>query len=160
MGALFPAAAPLASDAVAVVEVAMAAALVAGLLLVRRGRVRWHMYLQSSIILGNVPIVLVWMVPQYLTYVLPGLPAAIAQPYYLLPTLALAAGALAEGLGIYIILVATTDVIPERYRFRRYKLWMRTELGLWWALVVLGLAIYVVWYASPHAAAASTGSGW
>ena len=49
-------------------------------------------------------------------------------------------------LGVFIILVAGTNLIPERYRFRRYKLWMRTELALWWSVVALGLSTYVLWY--------------
>jgi len=129
----------------------MAAMLVGGMFLVRRGHVRLHRILQSSVILVNLPIVLAWMVPQYLANVLPDLPSELEEPYYLLPTIALAAGAAAELLGLYIILVAGTNWVPERYRFRRYKLWMRTEISLWCAVVALGLAIYVVWYVVPPA---------
>jgi uncharacterized membrane protein YozB (DUF420 family) len=155
VGSLFGTIAPAASDWIAVFEVGIAILLLAGMFVVRRGHVRLHKYIQSSMVLVNIPVVLAWMVPQYLRYVLPGLPGEIAEPYYLLPTIALFAGALAEGLGIYILLAAGTGLIPERYRFRRYKLWMRTELSLWWLVVVLGLLIYYVWY--PHAAPASSG---
>ena len=58
----------------------------------------------------------------------------------------LALGAAAEALGIYIVLVAGTNVVPERFRFRRYKLWMRTELLLWWSVLLLGITTYYVWY--------------
>lgn len=142
---------PLASTAVAVVEIAIAATLIAGMFLVRRGHVRLHKYLQASVVLVNIPIVLAWMVPQYLEYVLPDLPGELAQPYYFLPTIALIAGGVAEALGIYILLVAGTNWIPEKYRFRTYKRWMRTELCLWWAVVVLGLSIYLTWYVVPGA---------
>lgn len=143
------AAAPIVSDLVAGVEVGMAGVLIAGMFVVRRGWVRLHRALQSSVILLNLPIVLAWMVPQYLRLVVPGLPGELAEPYYLLPTIALVVGAIAEALGVYILLVAGTNWVPERYRFRRYKLWMRTELGLWCAVVALGLAIYLVWYVVP-----------
>lgn len=141
--------APAFADVVAIVEVAMACSLLAGMFVVRSGRIRTHMYLQASIVLVNLPLVLYWMVPQYVEYVLPGIPGEIFEPYYLLPTLGLVVGALAEGLGVYIILVAATHLLPERWRFRRYKRWMRTELALWWLVVVLGLSIYLVWYAFP-----------
>ena len=108
-----------------------------------------HRALQSSVILVNIPIVLVWMVPQFLEYVLPDLPSELFEPYYLLPTIALVVGAVAEALGIYIVLAAGTNWIPEKYRFRRYKVWMRTEISLWCAVVALGLAIYLVWYVLP-----------
>src|ERR1700691_6582778 len=126
MTSIFAAPAPAASDLVAVLEVGIAVLLLVGGLLVRRGHVRAHVIIQSSMVLVNIPIVLVWMVPQYLSYVLPALGSEIAEPSYLLPTIMLGAGAAAEVLGIYIMLVAGTNLVPERFRFRRYKLWMRT----------------------------------
>ena len=146
MTSLLGTSAPLFSDVAAFAEIALAVVLVVGMFMVRRGRIRLHMYLQSSAVLVNLPIVLTWMVPRYLAYVLPVIPGDLTNPFYLLPTVMLIAGAVAEGLGIYIILVAGTRWIPERFRFRRYKLWMRLELSLWWSIVVLGLSTYLVWY--------------
>jgi uncharacterized membrane protein YozB (DUF420 family) len=146
MTSIFAASAPAASDLVAVLEVGIAVLLLVGGLLVRRGHVRAHVIIQSSMVLVNIPIVLVWMVPQYLSYVLPALGSEIAEPSYLLPTIMLGAGAAAEVLGIYIMLVAGTNLVPERFRFRRYKLWMRTELLLWWSVIVFGLLTYYFWY--------------
>lgn len=143
--------APIAADLVAFVEIAMAVVLVLGAFVVRTGRVRLHRLLQSSVIFVNIPIVLAWMIPHYLTSVLPDLPGELGEPYYLVPTLMLALGAIAEGLGITIVLVAGTNLVPERWRFRRYRLWMRTELVLWWAVVVLGLSTYLVWYSGGAA---------
>ena len=152
MTGLLGTSAPLVSDLVALVEVAMAVLLLAGAFVVRTGRVRFHKYLQSAIVLVNLPIVLVWMVPRFVADILPGLPGEIAEPYYLVPTLMLVVGAAAQALGLYILLVAGTNLVPARLRFRRYKLWMRTELLLWWSVVGLGLATYFVWYASTVAA--------
>jgi len=39
-------------------------------------------------------------------------------------------GALAEVLGLYILLVTGTDLLPQRWRFQRWKLRMRIELIL------------------------------
>lgn len=142
MASLFPAGAPALADAVAVVEIVLAVMLLAGAFVVRSGRVRVHRYLQSAIILINIPIVLYWMVPEYLTYVAPRLIDHFARPEFFIPTVMLVAGSIAELLGIYIILVAGTTWLPERFRFRRYKLWMRTELVLWWCVVLAGLTTY------------------
>lgn len=117
--------------------------------LARAGHVRVHAWLQSSIVLVNIPVVLAWMVPSYLAYVLPGLPGGLDQAFYLVPTVMLAIGLAAELLGLYVILVAGTNVVPERWRFRSYKAWMRTVLGLWWAVLLLGLLTYYVWYVGP-----------
>lgn len=127
----------------------MAVALVVGMFVVRSGRVKWHMYLQSAIVLGNVPIVLVWMLPAYLQYVWPGIPGELGEPFYWVPTVMLALGILLESLGAYVILVAGTNLVPERFRFRRYKLWMRTVLVLWWVVLLSGLATYYVWFVTP-----------
>jgi uncharacterized membrane protein YozB (DUF420 family) len=141
--------APVFSDVVAIFEVAAGVALIIGMFLVRAGHVRLHAYLQSSIVLVNLPVVLVWMIPSYLHYVLPGVPAALHEPSYWVPTLMLVIGAAAEALGVYVLLVAGTNWIPERFRFRRYKLWMRMVLVLWWAVLLAGLLTYYVWYVSP-----------
>jgi type IV secretory pathway VirB2 component (pilin) len=143
---LFPAGAPLVSDVAAVVEVGMAVLLVVGAFVVRAGHVRLHQALQSSVILVNIPIVLYAMVPSYLTFVAPFVPGALGTPRILVPTLMLVAGGAAEALGVYIILVAGTNWIPARLRFRRYKLWMRTELILWWLVVLAGLTTYWLFY--------------
>jgi uncharacterized membrane protein YozB (DUF420 family) len=134
------------ADLVLVVELAMAAGLVLGMFLVRAGHVRFHAYLQSTIVLGNGPIVLVWMLPAYLQNVWPDIPGEIASPFYWVPTLMLVLGLAVEALGAYVILVAGTNLIPERFRFRRYKVWMRSVLVLWWAVLITGLATYYVWF--------------
>jgi hypothetical protein len=137
------------ATAVLAVEVAFAVALLLGKFVVRSGHVRAHAYLQSGIVLANLPLVAVWMLPAYLADVLPGLPGEIAEPFYLFPTLMLAAGAAVEALGVYVILVAGTNLVPERFRFRQYKQWMRAVLALWWAVFLSGLATYYVWFVMP-----------
>ena len=142
----FPANAPYLSDVVAVFEVAIAIALIVGMFVVRRGHIRAHSYLQASMVLVNIPVVILWMVPLYIMFVLPGVPRELSKPFYFVPTLMLFAGGVAEVLGIYIILVAATNFVPERFRFRNYKLWMRTELALWWSVVLLGLLTYYIFF--------------
>ncbi|MCI4317502.1 MAG: hypothetical protein L3J96_03100 [Thermoplasmata archaeon] len=141
--------APLESDLIVGFELVVASLLVLGMFLVRRGHVRAHMLVQSSMVFVNIPIVLTWMVPQFLSLALPGLPGELLGPTYFVPTVMLVLGATAEALGIYIVLVAGTNLVPERFRFRRYKLWMRTELLLWWSVLLLGLGTYYLWYVGP-----------
>jgi uncharacterized membrane protein YozB (DUF420 family) len=54
---------------------------------------------------------------------------------------------LAEILGLYIVLVAGTKILPETWRFKRWKLWMRIELTLWWVVLMMGAVTYLVSYA-------------
>jgi plastocyanin len=58
-------------------------------------------------------------------------------------------GTLAELLGLYIVLVAATNLLPESFRFKNYKLWMRTELALWWVVLLFGIGTYYYWYIRP-----------
>ncbi len=146
MSELLGTSAPLVSDLVVPFEIGIAVMLLVGMFVIRRGHVRAHMWIQSSMVLVNIPVVLLWMLPQYLAGGIPD-PDEVAELSYLAPTIMLVAGSIAEGLGIYILLVAGTNWLPERFRFRRYKLWMRTELTLWWSVILLGLSTYYLWYA-------------
>ncbi len=137
--------APFFANLFLLVELAIGVLLLVGMFLVRRGHIRAHMYIQSSMVLVNIPIVLLWMLPAYTANVLPDLDE-IAEAFYWVPTLMLIVGAAAELLGVYIILVAATDLVPIRWRFRRYKLWMRTERVLWWSGLLLGGATSSVWF--------------
>jgi len=47
-------------------------------------------------------------------------------------------------------MVAGTDMIPERWRFQRWKLWMRIEFVGWWIVWLAGLATYLNWYGAPR----------
>jgi uncharacterized membrane protein YozB (DUF420 family) len=147
MVSFFASGAPLTSDLVLVFEIAVGVVLILGMFLVRRGHVRAHMYIQSSMVLVNIPVVLLWMLPPYLEYVLPGIPQDLGQVATWVPTLMLVAGVIAEALGVYIILVAATSIVPPRFRFRNYKAVMRSELALWWVVLLTGVATYYVFFA-------------
>jgi hypothetical protein len=56
---------------------------------------------------------------------------------------------MAEFLGLYIVLVAGTNVLPAWLRFRNLKLWMRTEFVLWFVVVISGLGTYYAWHITP-----------
>src|SRR5271170_3529724 len=109
-----PAATEQFATAVLVTELAIAAMLVVGMVVVRFGHVRAHRAIQSLMVLLNIPIVLALMAPYYWDNVAPGVPGSLGHSFYLYPTLMLVTGAAAEALGVYIILVAGTNLVPER----------------------------------------------
>jgi hypothetical protein len=60
-----------------------------------------------------------------------------------------ALGIVAELLGLYILIVAGTDALPQWLRATYWKWWMPTEL-LPWAIVLLGgVWTYCAWYVAP-----------
>jgi Plastocyanin len=132
-----------------VVQLLMGLALVVGMLLARRKQFRAHKYCQTSVMLLNLLMIFLIMRPSFHKQVEPQLPDGLNEAYYLLPFVHATLGTIAEALGIYIVLVAATKIVPKKLRFKRYKPWMRTELALWWAVVVIGICTYYVWYIAP-----------
>ncbi len=132
------------------VQIAMGLALLAGMILARRKRFAAHAICQTSVMLLNLVMIALVMWPSYQP-VMPQLPAGLGDRYYGVATAHAALGAAAELLGLYIVLVAGTKLIPERLRFKRWKTWMRTELSLWWLVILAGMGTYYVWYIEPAA---------
>jgi uncharacterized membrane protein YozB (DUF420 family) len=142
-------AAPLGANVVLVLEIAMGAGLLLGARLARKGRFRQHAWCQSAIVLLNLAVVTMMMIPSFRVHVLPKVPAKLGKAYYALATTHGAFGAVTELAGLYIVLSAGTNVLPERLRISKYKAWMRSVLVLWWVVLLLGMATYTRWYV-PH----------
>jgi plastocyanin/uncharacterized membrane protein YozB (DUF420 family) len=138
-----------------VVQITMGLALLAGMFLARAKRFRAHKYCQSSVMLLNLLMIFLIMAPSFHQQVEPRIPDGLKEAYYLVPYIHAVIGTIAELLGLYIVMVAATRVLPKRLRFNRYKPWMRTELALWWIVVLIGIGAYYVWYIAPETKAAS-----
>jgi hypothetical protein len=99
------------------------------------------------VLLLNLIMIVFVMWPSFYGQVLPVLPKHLADHYYGAATAHGILGAIAEVLGLYIVLAVGTEILPHRVRIIRWKLWMRIELVLWWAVIVTGVLTYYVWYA-------------
>ena len=55
-------------------------------------------------------------------------------------------------MGLYIVIVAGTRVLPQWLRFKDWKRWMRAELMLWSIVVLTGVGTYYAWYIAPFRA--------
>jgi len=137
------------ADVNLVVQLLMAGALIAGVVLARRKRYRAHGICQTTVLLLNLSMIGLVMWPSFRRQVNPSLPKLLHKAYYAAPVIHGALGITAELLGLYIVLVAGTDVLPAWLRFRNWKLWMRTELVLWFVVVISGLWTYYAWYVAP-----------
>ena len=128
-------------------QLAMGAALIGGGLLARAKRYAAHGICQSAVLLLNLIMIAVVMWPSFYGQVLPVLPRHLADRYYGAATAHGILGAIAEMLGLYILLAAGTNILPSRLRISSLRLWMRIELVLWWVVIVTGVLTYYVWYA-------------
>ena len=133
-----------------IVQITMGIALLAGALLARSKRYSAHGACMASVVLLNLVMIGLVMWPSFHELVLPRIPARLARQYYAVATVHGVLGAATELFGLYILLVAGTEVVPERWRFRRWKPWMRVELASWWVVLLSGIGTYFVWYGVPH----------
>jgi uncharacterized membrane protein YozB (DUF420 family) len=132
-----------------VVQVAMGLALIAGYLLAKRKRFAAHGVCQTTVLLLNLGMIGLVMWPSFEQQVRPALPKGLHKWYYAAATIHALLGAAAELLGLYIVIVAGTRVLPQSMRFRNWKRWMRTELVLWSIVLLTGVGTYYTWYVAP-----------
>jgi uncharacterized membrane protein YozB (DUF420 family) len=141
--------ATFAADLNLMVQLLMGLALVAGVMLAKRKRYRAHGICQSTVLLLNLVMIALVMGPSFRRQVAPALPRGFHKHYFAAAAVHGFFGIAAELLGLYIVLVAGTNVVPPSLRFRNWKLWMRGEFILWAFVLLTGLATYCAWYIAP-----------
>jgi len=142
------------AGATLLVELGLAAALTAGMFLARARKYRAHGRLQSAVLLLNLAVIGVVMAQSFRRQVAAHVASGWHDAYYVLPMIHAGLGTAAELLGLYVLLVAGTNMLPKSWRFQNYRAWMRTTLALWWVVVVFGAGVYYAWYVQAGAAAA------
>lgn len=141
--------ATFAADVNLIVQLAMGGALIVGVILARRKRYRAHGTCQSTVLLLNLWMIGFEMWPSFRLQLAPHLPKVLHTRYYTVATIHAALGTAAELLGIYIVLMAGTELIPPSLRFTQWKLWMRIEMSLWLLALTWGIGTYYEWYVVP-----------
>ena len=134
------------ADVTLLLQIVMGASLIGGAFLARAKRYVMHGICQTTVLLLNLVIIALFMWPSFSLQVLPGLPKHFSRQHYFVAALHGALGGIAELLGLYILLVAGTNMVPKAWRFRRWKLWMRVELALWLFVLAIGIGTYLIWY--------------
>jgi plastocyanin/uncharacterized membrane protein YozB (DUF420 family) len=138
-----------------VLQLLMGLALLLGMWLARRKQFRAHAICQSSVMLFNLLLIASIMLPSFRLQTLPRLATSVHKADVFFAALHASLGTLAELLGLYVILVAGTKLLPASLRFKNYKPWMRTTLALWWLVILLGVGTYYFWYLRPTATTAT-----
>jgi uncharacterized membrane protein YozB (DUF420 family) len=141
--------ATFAADLNLVVQLVMGAALTAGVLLAKRKYYKAHGICQTTVLLLNLLMIGLVMWPTFRQQVKPTLPKVLHKWYFTAPTIHAVLGAAAELLGLYIVVVAGTSILPEWLRFKHWKRWMRAELALWFIVILTGIGTYYLWYVAP-----------
>jgi uncharacterized membrane protein YozB (DUF420 family) len=141
--------APFGADLNLVVQLTMGVALIAGALLAKQKHYTAHGICQTTVLLLNLLMIGSVMWPSFQQQVKPALTKVFHKWYYAVATIHAALGITVELLGLYIVIVAGTSVLPQWLRFKQWKLWMRTELVLWAIVLVSGVGMYCAWYVAP-----------
>jgi uncharacterized membrane protein YozB (DUF420 family) len=141
--------APFVADLNLVVQLIMGLALIAGVLLAKQKRYTAHGICQTTVLLLNLLMIGLVMWPSFQQQVKPALSKVLHKWYYEVATIHALLGIAAELLGLYIVIVAGTHLLPRQLRFKRWKLWMRAELVLWAIVLVSGVGTYCAWYVAP-----------
>lgn len=127
-------------------EVGMGLLLLLGWGLARRKNFKLHGICQSLVVILNLIVIGAYMWPVFRRSVLAGFHfEKLSSSFYYVSVTHAFIGALAELLGIYVLLVAGLRILPKALSFQRYKLWMRTALALWWLAILAGLATFSLW---------------
>lgn len=138
--------APLRADANLILQFVLGVALLAGAVLARMKKYAAHAICQTLVLLINAVAIVCVMWPSFQHSVFPRFPRRWLHAYYVWPAVHGALGAVAEVFGLYIALVAGTKLVPDKLKFRRWKFWMRFELGFWWLVLLSGVGTYLYWY--------------
>jgi uncharacterized membrane protein YozB (DUF420 family) len=128
-----------------VIQMALGVLLLVGVILARRSRYAAHGLCQATALVVAVVMTAIWMYPAYRdTYgpsiFAPGTRVTMAAAAHVVT------GTVALLLGVYVVLVAGTPLIPRALRFTNYRAWMRTLIIIWWLALVLGVLTY--WFAT------------
>jgi uncharacterized membrane protein YozB (DUF420 family) len=110
-----------------VVQLIMAVGLTAGVILAKRKHYKAHGICQTTVLLLNLLMIGLVMWPSFQQQVRPALAKALHKWYYGAAIIHAALGIAAELMGLYIALVAGTNILPQWLRFEDWKFWMRTE---------------------------------
>jgi uncharacterized membrane protein YozB (DUF420 family) len=132
-----------------VVQLVMGVALIVGSCLAKQKRYKSHGICQTTVLLLNLLMIGLVMWPSFKQQVKPALAKGLHNWYFEAAIIHAVLGMTAELLGLYIVIVAGTNLLPQWLRFKHWKWWMRTELVLWAIVLVTGIATYCAWYVAP-----------
>ncbi len=104
-----------------------------------------HRWVQTSAALINASAVLAIMVGSFWGFVLPTLPAKIGHTVTQVTTLHAVIGLITFLFGVFVVLRAN-KLVPKAWRFKNYKLFMRTAYSLYMLTTLIGIGVYLLTY--------------
>ena len=134
-----------AADFTLLMMILFAVLLTAGVLFAMKKKYGAHRWVQTSAVILNIIFVLWMMILPYRDFIAPGIPQQLNDTFYWLTTLHAGVGAIAFVLGVFVVLRANGFMI-KALQFNNYTLVMRISYSLYMLTVLLGIAVYYVWF--------------
>lgn len=126
-------------------ELLLVVGLTVGMMLARSGSIDAHRVNQTTWVLVNGALAALIMIPSIRTFKLAHA-SDLANSGNLIIVAHAAVGALTLLAGLWLVL-QMNDMLPARWHVRGWKTLMRATLAGYWAVALLGIATYRVWYA-------------
>jgi uncharacterized membrane protein YozB (DUF420 family) len=114
-----------------------------GFFLARPKQFKAYRWVQTTSVTLNTLVVLISMVTSYIIHILPGIPAKLSQGDYAVTTVHALVGAIALLLGLFVMLRGN-ELVPQRMRFKNYKLFMRWAYALYMLATLGGVIVYII----------------
>jgi predicted neutral ceramidase superfamily lipid hydrolase len=132
-----------------IAQILMIVALWIGFYFAHTNQIPRHRNVQTAVVLVNIFLIAFVMITSFYSFiVLGGSTSGIVAQLMIVDGIL---GLLAELVGIYLVLRMRTQLVPPRFRVKNFMFVMRSLLGLWTLIVLLGLGIYYFRYlATPQ----------
>lgn len=126
-------------------EILLVVGLTFGMVLARSGNIEAHRVNQTTWVLVNTALVALIMIGSIRTFKVAHL-SDLANDGNLVIVAHALVGTLTLIAGLWLVL-QMNDILPQRFHIRGWKTLMRATLAGYWAVALLGIATYRVWYA-------------
>jgi uncharacterized membrane protein YozB (DUF420 family) len=123
------------------VQLGLGLLLLGGLLLARRSRYALHGACQALALVVTLVMTAIWMLPAYHNNYGPAI-FRLGHRVNVAAAAHVVTGTVALVVGLYVVLVAGTPLVPRALRFSNYKAWMRALIAIWWLALLLGVLTY------------------
>lgn len=131
-----------------VLEILILAGLYVGFYYARKKKFRpHHANIQTTMVLLNLVLILTIMIPSFYSFVILG--GTTTGTVGTLMIVHAILGAIAEIVALYLVFSERFKIIPKPWRIKNIKPVMRTVLGVWTIVMILGIGIYYFRYLAP-----------
>jgi uncharacterized membrane protein YozB (DUF420 family) len=108
-----------------------------------------HRWVQTTAATINAIVVVGVMILSFLKFILPAIPGKLIEPSVWVTVIHAIIGLIGLLLGVFIVLRANKIIIPRRFWFNNYKLFMRTSYAIYMLATLIGVIVYITTFILP-----------